>query len=106
MKKFIFGIIALVALVVAAYSYWEENRVYKEVKWTKHGRGVESPEDIERQKGFDYDKVNCVDCLRPHIRRLGPSAVAIHIQWSILNLCLRGRSLTPVPCSCITTISR
>lgn len=57
MKKFIFGIIALVALVVAAYSYWEENRVYKEVKWTKHGRGVESPEDIERQKGFDYDKV-------------------------------------------------
>ena len=57
MKKFIFGLIAVVALVVAAYSYWEENRVYKEVKWTKHGRGVESPEDIERQKGFDYDKV-------------------------------------------------
>lgn len=57
MKKFIFGIIALVALVVAAYSYWEEHREYKEVKWTKHGRGVESPEDIERQKGFDYDKV-------------------------------------------------
>lgn len=57
MKKFIFGLIAVVALVVAAYSYWEENRVYKEVKWTKHGRGMESPEDIERQKGFDYDKV-------------------------------------------------
>ena len=36
MKKFIFGIIALVALVVAAYSYWEENRVYKEVKWTNN----------------------------------------------------------------------
>ena len=56
MKKFIFGAIAVVAMVVAAYSYWEENREYKVVKWPKQRRMVESPENIERQKGFDFDK--------------------------------------------------
>lgn len=55
MRKFIFGIIAVVALV-ATYYYLGEDEKYYSVNWPPQTRLAESPENIEELEGPVYDK--------------------------------------------------
>lgn len=55
MKKFIFGIIAVVTLVAAYYYLWEDEKYYF-VNWPPQTRLAESPENIEKQEGPIYGK--------------------------------------------------
>ena len=55
MRKFIFGIIAVVALVAAYYYLWEDEKYYS-VNWPHQTRLAESPENIEKLEGPVYDK--------------------------------------------------
>ena len=55
MRKFIFGIIAVVAMVATYYYLWEDEKYYS-VNWPPQTRLAESPENIEKQEGPLYDK--------------------------------------------------
>lgn len=55
MRKFIFGIIAVVAMVAAYYYLWEDEKYYS-VNWPPQTRLAKSPESIEKLEGPVYDK--------------------------------------------------